>query len=64
MTEKVILKFATVSSLWSFRLEINAQVFEMNLQQLSITCECSKQQIELAVNKYKASVVSSKRENA
>ena len=64
MTQKVILKFATVSSLWSFRLEIHAQAFEMNFQQLSITCECSKQQIELAVTKYKASVVSSKRENA
>ena len=64
MTEQVSLRFPTISALWAFRLEINAQVFEMNLQLLSITCECSKEHIELALTKYKAAVVNSKKENA
>lgn len=33
-------------------MAIDANVFEMNLRELTITCECTKEHMELAVQKY------------
>lgn len=57
--ELVTLQFPTVKLLWGFRLEIETDVFEINLRNHTLTCHCSEQHIKLAVEKYAAKVISS-----
>lgn len=57
--ELVTLRFPTVKLLWGFRLEIEADVFEINLRDHTLTCHCSEQYIKLAVEKYGAKLISS-----
>ena len=54
---KVIIRFTSLNNLWAFRLDIGANDFAMNLAELTITCECSKEHIELAIGKYNGKVV-------
>ena len=51
--ERVSIRFTSLTSLWGFRTEIEANVFEMNMSQITITCECTPANIELAINKYR-----------
>ena len=55
--QKVTIRFSSLTKLWDFRMAIDASVFEMNLHMLTITCECTKKHIELAINQYKATLV-------
>jgi hypothetical protein len=57
VTTKVSIRFTSLNNLWAFRLEIDANEFAMNLAELTITCECSKEHLELAKSKYHARVV-------
>jgi hypothetical protein len=51
-TSKVTIRFTSLTNLWAFRLAIQANEFKMNLAELTIICECSKEQIKLAQNRY------------
>lgn len=59
---KVSIQFTSLTKLWSFRMAINANVFEMNMAQIMITCECTKEQIHMAVEVYEGKVVELKTE--
>ena len=43
-------------------MAIAVNVFEMNLSKIMISCECSKEDIELAINQYKGKRVEIKQE--
>lgn len=53
----VALQFLSIQDLWRFRLEINAYIFEVNFRNKVIICDCTAEHIELAKNKYRASIV-------
>jgi hypothetical protein len=61
---KVSLKFTNLSNLWAFRLAIDVNVFEMNLSELMITCDCTREHIQLATEKFGGRVVELKKETA
>ena len=56
-TSKVTIRFTSLTNLWAFRLAIHANEFKMNLAELSINCECSKEHIELAETQYCGKIV-------
>jgi hypothetical protein len=56
--ELVTLRFPTAKGLWSFRLKIEATIFEFNLRDRTLTCQCSDEHIKLAIEKYNAKVIS------
>lgn len=55
--ELVTLQFPTVKLLWGFRLEIESNIFEINLRERTLSCHCSDAHLRLAVEKYGATVV-------
>jgi len=55
--KKTTLVFLSLKDLWAFRQEIQANHIEINTKSKSITCDCTKEHINLAVNKYNAKVV-------
>jgi hypothetical protein len=57
---KVTIKFSSLTNLWSFRMVIEANIFEMNMSQISITCECTKEQVQLAIENYNGQLVETK----
>jgi hypothetical protein len=59
---KVTIKFSSLTNLWSFRMVIEANIFEMNMSQISITCECTEEQVQLAIEKYNGQLVGTKEE--
>ena len=61
---KVSISFTSLNNLWAFRLAINANEFTMNLAELTISCECTKEDIELAQRQYQGQVVESVRQQA
>lgn len=61
---RVSIQFTSLTKLWEFRMAIDANVFEMNLHELTITCQCTEEQIELAVQKYNGKIVKAKKQEA
>ena len=55
-TTKVSIRFSSLSNLWAFRIDIGVNEFAMNLAELTITCQCSKEEIELAKSRYNGNV--------
>jgi len=55
----VTLQFATVQELWKFRIEVRANILDINIKDITLRCKCSDEHIELAVKKYKAVVITS-----
>lgn len=53
----VTLQFPTANLIWNFRCEIEANFFELNLGNRTITFKCDEQQIRLAMEKYGAKLV-------
>lgn len=62
MKSRVSIRFTSLTKLWSFRMDIHVNVFEMNIAELTITCQCSEEDIKLAENKYGGKVVNKKQE--
>ena len=54
---KVTIKFTSLTNLWAFRSAIAVNIFEMNLSEISITCDCTKEDIELAEQKFKGKLI-------
>ena len=59
---KTTLRFTSLTNLWAFRLASEVNQFEMNLAELSITCECSKEIIEVAVKEFNGKVFTAEKE--
>lgn len=55
--ESIILQFRSIDELWAFRIEALIYFIDMDKENYVLTCKCSSAHIELAVKKYKASVV-------
>lgn len=53
----VTLQFANVQQLWKFRIEVRANILEINIKNITLSCQCSDEHIQLAVQKYKAVVI-------
>ena len=54
--QKTTLVFLSLKDLWEFRQAIQANYIEINTKNKSITCECSKAHIELAVEQFNAKI--------
>jgi hypothetical protein len=54
--KKTTLIFLSLNDLWDFRQAIQANYIEINTKNKSITCDCSKEHIDLAINKFHAKV--------
>lgn len=54
----VFFQFPTIRDLWKFRVEVNALMFEINFLRLTLICECTDADLDLAVKKYKAKIIS------
>ena len=61
---KVSIRFTSLNNLWAFRLDISAYEFSMNMAELTLTCQCSAEHIQLAKEKYNGKVVGHVREEA
>lgn len=61
---KVSIQFTSLTRLWQFRMAIDANIFEMNMTQIAITCECTKEQIHMAETIYYGRVLEAKKEQA
>ena len=55
--QKTTLVFMSLKDLWEFRQAIQANIIEINTKNKSIACECSKEHIELAINRFHGKVV-------
>ena len=60
MKQTVTLRFQSIQNLWQFRLEINAAILEINVFKKTLSCECTREHIDLAVAKYGASILEGK----
>ena len=56
--ELVFFQFPTIRDLWKFRVEVNSTMFEINFLHLTLICECTDADLDLAVKKYKAKIIS------
>lgn len=54
---QITLQFKSLDDLWAFRIGELIHFIEMDHNECILTCRCSVQQIEMAVKKYKATVV-------
>ena len=57
MEPAVTLQFQSLDDLWAFRIDALIYFIEMNQAQITLTCKCSQQHLQLAVSKYKAEVL-------
>lgn len=48
----VTIHFSSITNLWTFRQAIDCHIFEMSLITRSITCECTEEQIKLALEQF------------
>ncbi len=55
---KATIQFKSVADLWAYRISATNGSYQMNLAKCLITCLCTKEQIQLAVDKYNGKVVS------
>ena len=61
---KVSIQFTSLTKLWQFRMAIDANIFEMNMSQIAITCECTKEQVDMAETIYNGRLLKTKKEEA
>jgi hypothetical protein len=59
---KVSIQFTSLTKLWEFRMAIDINIFEMNLSQLTINCECTEEQITMAMEIYNGKLLKAKKE--
>lgn len=60
--ELVFFQFPTIRDLWKFRVEVNALMFEINFLRRTLICECSDEDLDLAVSKYSAKIITKESE--
>jgi len=56
----VTLQFPTAKKLWTFKMEIESNVSEVNLKERTITCECTDKHIQLAIEQFDAKLLTNK----
>jgi hypothetical protein len=61
MKKEVILQFPCLLDLWKFRAAAHIPLFEISASQATLSCQCSEEEVQLAISKYHASVVSQKK---
>ena len=57
MKKIITLQFKSTDLLWNFRIAALIDFVEMDAAKCRLTCECSVQELELAVKTYKAIIV-------
>lgn len=57
MTVNVTLQFTSMDDLWAFRIEALIGYVNMDKDRNILTCRCTAQHVQLAISKYKASIV-------
>lgn len=57
MKREVTLQFPSFEALWAFNLSIHSPFFEFNPRKKMLYCECTDDQINLALTRYRATRV-------
>jgi hypothetical protein len=52
--KKVTLAFKTTTELWEFKMRCHASDVQINFHHCTLSCLCSKEEIELAMKEYHA----------
>ena len=55
--KRISLKFPTLHLLWSFAQTLESHKLEINTQSIILTCNCSEENINEALLRYKALLV-------
>ena len=55
--QKTTLVFLSLKELWEFRQAIHANYIEINTKNKSITCDCTREHIQLAIDQFHAKVM-------
>jgi hypothetical protein len=58
MRQNITFEFPSLIDLLAFRNEIRTSSFEMNPKKKYFTCECTEDQVNLAIQKFGAFVIS------
>jgi hypothetical protein len=53
---KVTLKFQTAKELWAFKVNTQSDCVQVNTKDLILDCDCSDENIALAISEYNAAV--------
>jgi hypothetical protein len=56
--KKVTLHFKSIQQLWQFKQAINTQEVEVNFDQCTLTCHCDEKEVQLAIDRFNAKVLS------
>jgi hypothetical protein len=59
MKREVTLQFPTFEALWAFNVTIHSPFFELNPRKKMLFCECTDEQLNLALTRYHATRVNS-----
>ena len=59
----VTLRFSNLHSLWYFARSLSSPVFKINTAEFLLTCECTLQELNSALEQYKATPVQEMSEN-
>jgi hypothetical protein len=59
---KVSIQFTSLTKLWEFRMAIGVNIFEMNMSEMTITCDCSSGHIQMAIDQYNGKLVETRKE--
>jgi hypothetical protein len=57
LMKMVTLQFPTAKKLWTFKMEIESNVSDVNVKERTITCECTDKHIKLAIEQFDAKLV-------
>ena len=57
MKQSVLLQFQSLEELLRFKSEAMANCYEISPGKLLLTCDCTKEHIDLAKTKYRATLV-------
>ncbi|MGN6163706.1 MAG: hypothetical protein ACTHOF_04120 [Flavisolibacter sp.] len=60
--KRASIQFTSLTKLWEFRMVIKVNVFEINMKDITITCQCTQEDIDLALQQYKGKVVATIKE--
>lgn len=47
--KRASIQFTSLTKLWEFRMVIKVNVFEINMKDITITCQCTQEDIDLAL---------------
>jgi hypothetical protein len=64
MKQLITYQFPTIQAMWAFKHEIHTNFYEMDARKRVLTCECTNDQMDLAIIKYNGHIIKLMKETA